>query len=129
MGLAGRFLSPRRPLLAWQVVSHKFIRPLVPFAMAGALAGNVLLVLLPFPAGSPRPLLTLPSPLGEALLLAQACFYAAAAAGNFLRIPGAAGRLLYLPTFLVNSNLAALLGLYGYLSGKSGVLWKRVERR
>ena len=41
---------------------------------------------------------------------------------------GILGKLLYLPTFLVNSNLAALSGLYLYLTGKQTHLWQRVRR-
>src|SRR5690606_39119811 len=40
MSLASR-LFPRRPLVLWMLASHKLSRPLVPFAMAAALVGNL----------------------------------------------------------------------------------------
>ncbi len=42
---------------------------------------------------------------------------------------GKLGKLLYLPTYLVNSNLAALLGLGRFLAGKQSTRWQRVPRR
>jgi hypothetical protein len=36
---------------------------------------------------------------------------------------------LYIPTFLVNSNLSSLRGFLSFLSGGQTVLWERVRRR
>jgi hypothetical protein len=36
---------------------------------------------------------------------------------------------LYVPTFLVNSNLSALRGLVSFLAGGQTALWQRVGRR
>ena len=39
------------------------------------------------------------------------------------------GKLLYIPTFLVNSNMAAIFGLYSFFTGRQTALWKRARRR
>lgn len=113
----GRELLPwKRPLLVWQIVSHKFLRPLVPLAMIAALAANLALVLQA-------------RPLARLLLLCQMGFYGTAVLGSYLHPGGKLGKLLYLPTYLVNSNLAALLGLGRFLAGKQSTRWQRVPRR
>jgi len=55
--------------------------------------------------------------------------YAAALFGSYRHPGGKLGKLLYLPTYLVNSNLAALLGLGRFLAGKQTTRWQRVPRR
>ncbi len=121
MGLARALLPWRQPLVVWQVVSHKFARPLIPLAMVGALLANGLAL---FRGGSRRRLAP------AALLLAgQFLFYGLAWLGNHTQIRGKPGKLLYIPAFLVNSNLAAGRGLLQALAGSEGVLWQRVERR
>lgn len=124
IGLSGRLLPWRRPLIVWQIISHKFLRPLVPFAMLGALLANIILVVAGWPAGSAewRNIYNL-------LLAGQVIFYLLAWLGGKFQRDTTLGRLLYLPAFLMNSNLAALLGLYRYLTHQQSALWKRVERR
>lgn len=113
----GRELLPwKRPLLVWQIVSHKFLRPLVPLAMMAALFANLVLV---FRA----------RPLARLLLVGQMGFYGTAVLGSYFHPGGKLGKLLYLPTYLVNSNLAALLGLGRFLAGKQTTRWQRVPRR
>ena len=114
--------------MSWQVLSHKFLRPLVPIAMLAALAANVALVALP-PGPGPAPLLRLAPPWGAVALALQGGFYAAAALGHLLRRHGPIGRALYLATFLVNSNWATLVGMYDYFFGRRSPLWTRVPRR
>jgi len=115
--LAHHLLPFRHPMLVWQIVSHKFLRPLVPFAMIGAAVSNVVLAW----DGAPR---------YRALLIGQAAFYAIASAGRRLGQGGRLGRLLYLPTFLVDSNMAALAGLSRFLVRRRTMhLWDRVARR
>ncbi len=117
----------RRPLVVWQILSHKFMRPLVPFGMLGALAGNVGAVVLPAKEMLPD-WLSLAPPYGWAFLGMQAGFYLLALLGRRLKISGLLGKLLYIPSFLVNSNYAALLGLFRYLSGRQTVLWEKATR-
>jgi hypothetical protein len=49
--------------------------------------------------------------------------------GSSLKDKGFLGKMLYLPTFLVNSNMAAILGLYSFFTGKQTSLWRRARRR
>jgi len=123
--LAHQLLPLHRPVIAWQVISHKFLRPLVPLAMIGALVTNVIAV------GDPVLLATaslphLTSPFSWLLLLAQIVFYSLAWIGAHTAQPG---KWFYLPTFLVNSNLAAVMGLVRYLTQQQTTLWQRVPRR
>jgi len=125
--LAPTLLPFRNPLVIWQLVSHKFVRPLVPLAMAGALISNIISVIWPA--------LNLPlnasgraSPLNVIFLTSQLIFYGMAWLGNTIKLKGKLGKLLYLPTFLVNSNLAAVTGLYRFLTKRQTTLWQRVRR-
>jgi hypothetical protein len=114
-------------MVVWQVVSHKFLRPLVPFAMAGAFFTNFLAATLP---ALKRDYWAryLPPVLSRLVLALQLTFYILASLNLGENKRGRIGKLLYLPSFLVNSNLAALAGLYGYLTGTQSAVWERVER-
>lgn len=125
---AHKFLSLRRPVLAWQVMSHKFLRPLLPFAMLGALAANLLAVLFPGRSGS-QGILVLDPPYNWALLSLQLFFYLLALVAPRMKNMRLVGKILYLPTFFINSNYAALMGLFRFLTGKQSVLWERVSRK
>ncbi|MGE5248944.1 MAG: glycosyltransferase family 2 protein [Bacteroidota bacterium] len=128
IAMAGEILPFNRPVLVWQILSHKFLRPLVPFFMISAMIFNVLAVLNP-PASHAFWLLGMP---WSAILLGfQVLFYGMAWLGT--RYAGAKrkGRfmkLLYLPSFLTNSNLAALQGLAKYLRGGQFHIWERIQR-
>ncbi len=126
-GMAGRLFPWRRPLLLWQLLSHKLARPLVPWAMLLALAANVLAWLSPPPSGSGW--LMLERPLAGWLLALQVLFYGLAAIGTRLPLRGPVAKLLFLPAFVVSGNVAAALGLIGYLTGRQTAVWKRVARR
>ncbi|RMF03429.1 MAG: glycosyltransferase family 2 protein [Chloroflexi bacterium] len=116
MRLAPQLLPWQQPLAVWQVVSHKFSRPLVPLAMIGALVSSLLAALRANRAAA-------------VLLTGQMAFYGLAGLGRTAEYGGKIGKLLYIPTFFVNSNLAALRGLRMHLTQRQGVLWQRVERR
>lgn len=128
MAMARQILPFNRPVLVWQILSHKFLRPLVPFAMIVLALSNVLALVLPT---STNGLLTLSAPYGSILLALQALFYLAAWLGG---IAGARGRqsgllrLFYIPTFLTNSNFAAMLGFFKFARGHQSHMWDRVER-
>jgi biofilm PGA synthesis N-glycosyltransferase PgaC len=126
-GMAGRLFPWGRPLLLWQLLSHKLARPLVPWAMLVALVANVVAWLWPPPAGSGW--LMLERPWAGWLLALQVAFYALAAIGGRLPLRGRLAKLLFLPAFVVSSNVAAALGLIGYLAGRQTAVWKRVARR
>jgi hypothetical protein len=63
------------------------------------------------------------------LLTAQLIFYFFAWVGNKAEGKSDRWKILYLPTFLVNSNIAALKGLYKYLYNLQTNKWDRVQRR
>ncbi|NOZ72338.1 MAG: glycosyltransferase family 2 protein [Chloroflexi bacterium] len=132
IALASQLLPFNRPLLVWQIVSHKFLRPLVPLGMIAVALSNVILVLAqPQSRGIAR-LFYLGTPYGEIMLGLQMLFYLLAWLGA--RFPNQnkrskLTRLLYLPTFLANSNLAAFKGLIQFLRGQQSHIWERIPRR
>lgn len=133
-GRYGMIANPRetlplnRPLVAWQVISHKYMRALVPLAMIGALLAN-LLALVFVPSSGRSGLLRLAPPFAWIVFTLQVLFYAAAWVGGRVGKRGVLGKILYIPAFLVNSNLAALAGLVRFLSGRQKAAWQRVARR
>jgi cellulose synthase/poly-beta-1,6-N-acetylglucosamine synthase-like glycosyltransferase len=129
IAMAKQILPFKQPLLVWQILSHKFLRPLVPFGMIGALLFNLLAVIFP-PAG--KGFFLLSKPYSLIFLGLQAMFYALAWLGRNSGERGSQNkfvRLLYLPTFLTNSNFAALMGFFRFLRGGQSHLWERIARR
>lgn len=125
MGLSLPLLPFRRPVVVWQIISHKYLRPLVPFLMIFSLVFNVAAL---FSKSTGSPWLSLQPPIGYYFLSLQLLFYLLAVVGGNQKTKGLFGRLLYLPTYLIASNYAALLGLFRYLAGKQTALWKKVAR-
>jgi cellulose synthase/poly-beta-1,6-N-acetylglucosamine synthase-like glycosyltransferase len=128
IALSGRVLPFGNPVLVWQVLSHKFLRPLIPFFMITAALFNLAAVLNPPDSGG---FWALARPWGAYLVALQVLFYGLALLGSRSSIGGRKGRLsrlLYLPTFLLNSNLAALRGLAMYLRGGQFHIWERIRR-
>jgi cellulose synthase/poly-beta-1,6-N-acetylglucosamine synthase-like glycosyltransferase len=120
MFLSYKLLPFNRPVVLWQIVSHKYCRALLPFGFIGAILTNILIVLLQADSRL--------SYLYWVLLLLQILFYAAAMLGNQSKTRGVLGKVLYLPTYLVNSNIAILRGFFGYLSKSQTNIWERVRR-
>lgn len=117
-----------RPVLVWQIVSHKFLRPLVPFFMISALVSNLLAVAFPIQEGG-LPLLAVP--YGAIFLSTQIVFYIMAWIGTRFTAQGKQSKimkLLYLPAFLTNSNFAALKGLVKFMRGGQFHIWERIQR-
>jgi len=121
-GRLHREIPWRRPLVAWMLLSHKIFRPLVPFAMIAALVAAVAAVATAAEGGA----FALGNPWGVTALGAQVAFYAAAAMPKMLR--RLVGRAGYLPRFLVDSNAAALRGLWRHVTGGQSAAWERVPR-
>ncbi len=117
-GQALRHLMPvlvrRDPRLAWQVVSHKGLRPVVPWALVCAAVSNALLL------RSRR--------WAWWLGTAQALFYGAAGVGMRQARRGGRSRLTYLPYYFCRMNAATLRGTRDYLRGRHDHVWQRVER-
>ncbi len=117
----------KKPLWIWQVVSHKYMRPLVPFFMILALFSSLASVVVP--TTDAPDWLRLAAPWNWITLTAQIIFYFAAWVGSYVGSKGSIGKILYLATFLVNSNFAALRGFWRYIRKSQTTQWKRVQRR
>jgi biofilm PGA synthesis N-glycosyltransferase PgaC len=115
-----RWLPWHRPVVLWQVVSHKVLRLVLPFAMAVTLVANLVAVRDPGVRSGERTAL-------RSLLGLQVAFYAAAAfAPTGPR--GRVARSLHVPRFVVTSNWAAVEGLWQVLHDPDPQLWPRVAR-
>lgn len=125
---ANRLLPWNRPFVVWQIISHKFMRPLVPLFMIGALLVNLLS--LAFPSqGNIFPLLYLIPPYNWVMFSLQGVFYLLAVGGRVLEKRNTGWlRIFYVPTFLFNSNWAALEGLYRFVSGRQTNRWVKTAR-
>ncbi len=128
IGMAARLLPWNNPLVVWQIFSHKFLRPFVPVMMILAFLSNLIAVIWP-PAATEARWFWLSQPFNLYLFLLQCLFYLMALAGNSTKKEDWLGKILYLPAFLVNSNFAALIGLFRYLARKQQVAWKKVGRQ
>lgn len=118
----------RNPVLVWQVISHKFMRPLVPLMMIVAFLASLAAVVWP-PQVDRAGWLYLAVPYNYIFFGLEVLVYILAFLGGIFKGRGLLGKLLYLPAFLVNSNLSAILGLYSFFTGKQTSLWRRVRRR
>jgi len=58
----------------------------------------------------------------------QLFFYALAWFGRGRKLKGWMGKIIYIPSFLFNSNTAALQGLLRYLTSRQTVVWKKAAR-
>jgi cellulose synthase/poly-beta-1,6-N-acetylglucosamine synthase-like glycosyltransferase len=107
-------LLRRHPRLAWQVISHKGLRPLVPWALLAAAASNVRLAPCRVWA--------------RALLGLQALFYFAATLGWHNERSGRRSRWTYLPFYFCRMNVATLAGLRDFAGGRHEAVWAKVRR-
>jgi cellulose synthase/poly-beta-1,6-N-acetylglucosamine synthase-like glycosyltransferase len=128
MLMSGSLLPWRSPLLVWQIVSHKFMRPLVPLMMIIAILATAAACIWQLPA-MPLAWLYLARPYNFVFLAAEFLIGILAIFGGSLKEKGLVGKVLYVPTFIVNSNLASILGLYSFFTGKQTSLWRRARRR
>ena len=117
-----RWLPWNNPVAVWQIFSHKYFRLLIPFAMILALLSNLALVLAArFGAIEVGAWV-------KWMLAAQGAFYVLAALGRWMEFSGPL-KVLYLPAFLVSSNLATLKGFFKHVRQNQNVSWERVNRR
>jgi cellulose synthase/poly-beta-1,6-N-acetylglucosamine synthase-like glycosyltransferase len=128
MLLANQLLPWRSPTLVWQIVSHKFMRPLVPLMMILAFLVTAAACIWPLPPVRSG-WLYLGPPFNVLFLVAELLMCILAYLGNSFNKNGMLGKVLYIPTFLVNSNLAAILGLCSFFTGKQTSVWRRARRR
>jgi len=96
----------------WVYVSHKLLRWLAPFFLAGAFAAAAVV--------------SFGGPLGQAALGAQAAFYALAFLG--WKLPQTDSRFVRIPYYFVMVNLAAGLGVVRGVRRKQPRVWVRTDR-
>ena len=108
--------------LTFRLFSHKLLRPLAPLFLISLFFGNLLVVLLAEPTGSP---LGLVQGIWKFLLAGQVAFYGVAALGLAAEKQGLHNRILTVPYFFVSSNFAALVGLWRWLRDKQRVTWQK----
>jgi len=117
----------RRPVVTWQLISHKLLRPLVPLWMGICLITGALALVFPGSGDGLAAVWTLAPPWNLVFFGAQVIFYLLAALGG--RISGPIGKAAYLPRFLWDANVAAVRGMARILTGRQTPLWDRVARR
>jgi len=106
-------LNPfRHPLVAWQLISHKLLRWLVP----------VLLVTTFLTAFAERQ-----HPVMAVALVLQGGFYSLAFCG-WISQGLRRWMAIYVPYYFCAVNVAAAIGLWRYLIGQQSVLWQKVSR-
>jgi cellulose synthase/poly-beta-1,6-N-acetylglucosamine synthase-like glycosyltransferase len=125
---SGSLLPWNQPILVWQIVSHKFMRPLVPLMMILAIVANTVALIWPAQSSS-NTWLSLGKPYNWIFFALQILFYLLAWFGGHVHAKGLIGKILYLPTFLLNSNISAVVGLYSFINGRQTSLWTRARRR
>jgi cellulose synthase/poly-beta-1,6-N-acetylglucosamine synthase-like glycosyltransferase len=117
-----RWMPWNNPVAVWQIVSHKYFRLFIPITMLLVFISNVFLAVNSLLDAGQSGLFYL------WLLVLQILFYLLAFLGQGIHYRGV-WRILYLPVFLVNSNIATLRGLIRHFGRKQGVSWDRVNRR
>jgi len=107
------YLNPLGGLLAFCFFSHRVIRWLVPILLLTAFACSCVMAVRPEFA---------------TLAVAQVAFYLAASVGYWLRKHGRPARIFSMPLHFCAMNLALLLGLFRYMSGRQDLTWKPTDR-
>lgn len=117
------FLPWNRPVVMWQVVSHKYLRLVLPLTMAGAVAGSLVETAARRARGRS-------GGAPAAALSGQAAFYALGAVAD--RVPRSLGPLrlvALLSRYLVRSNAASWSGLVQFATSREDLsLWRTVVR-
>jgi cellulose synthase/poly-beta-1,6-N-acetylglucosamine synthase-like glycosyltransferase len=104
----------RNGFYAVQLWSHKVMRYLVPVFLILALVAS--LILAPY------------TRFYTIVVMAQFCFYLAAAAGWMLELTGRHSRLLAFPQYFFLANLAALIAFYKFVSGERYARWEPMRQ-
>lgn len=112
-----RLMNPlRRPVVAFQFVSHRVMRwSIAPIALMALIPLNVMLVLMK--AGT----------IYIVVWIMQILFYAAALAGFVLDSKGHRNKLLYIPYYFLFMNINVFNGMKYLCNHKNGV-WEKARR-
>jgi glycosyltransferase involved in cell wall biosynthesis len=107
-------LSPAHGWIAFTFLSHKVLRWVCPFLLAGTLMLNLLLA---------------DHTIYRVMLSSQAFLYTVAALGAVAPGSGGACRLLRLATLFTSMQAALLVGFWRWAAGVRGGAWERTSRR
>lgn len=109
-----RLFNPlRHGFVSFQLISHKLLRWLVPLFMAVIFAANLALLGRPFYNGT---------------FVAQAVFYAMAAAGWIGERMNLKVKLFSIPLYFSTVNIASVISLVKTLRGYKAVTWETVRK-
>lgn len=113
-----KMMNPfRRPIVAFQFVSHRVLRwSITPFALMALIPLNVALVLMK--AGT----------VYTAIWLLQILFYLAALCGYVLEQKGHRSKLLYVPYYFLFMNMNVFAGIPYLYSHRGGGTWEKAKR-
>lgn len=106
-------LNPKNGLAAFCFFSHRVLRWLGPVFLLMALVSSLFLFEVPF---------------FQTLIALQCGFYLGAFIGYWRKKNGRKTGFLALPVNFCSMNLALLLGLFQYLSGRHSTVWKATPR-
>jgi biofilm PGA synthesis N-glycosyltransferase PgaC len=107
-------INPRLGWPFWQYISHRVLRWVVtPFLLPSLLIINLLLV---------------SRPLYRLILVAQLAFYGSGMLGYLLALNGRNGGFLRGIFYFCLANLAALAGIWRYVTGRQPVTWRKTRR-
>jgi cellulose synthase/poly-beta-1,6-N-acetylglucosamine synthase-like glycosyltransferase len=106
-----------QPLVLFQLISHKFLRLLLPQFMLGAWLGNLAVLAMPSPPGAM-----------VWLFIAQCLFYGCALLGWLGERKGRRWKIPAIVYYITSGALTSLDGLTRYLTGKQTVLWEKARR-
>jgi poly-beta-1,6-N-acetyl-D-glucosamine synthase len=106
-------LFPPRSWFTFAYFSHKVLRYLAPVLLMGVFLTSLLLSATPF---------------YFALCMAQVLFYGVAVYGYQRVSRGSLSPLVYVPFYFSAMNLAALFGLWRFVSRQQGTNWRKAER-
>ena len=107
------FLLPPRTWFAFTFLSHKLLRWLAPELMILAALSSLML---------------LDDPFFRAAAILQAIFYALALVGWLGAGRARRSSITYVPFYFCAMNLAALRGLWRFLTGTQSTQWRKAER-
>ena len=113
-----KMMNPfRRPVVAFQFVSHRVLRwSITPFALMALIPINVALVMMK--AGT----------IYTASWILQIVFYLATLSGYLLEQKGRRSKLLYVPYYFLFMNMNVFAGIPYLYSHRGGGTWEKAKR-
>jgi len=111
---ARKLMNPLRyPLPAFQLISHKVIRWLIPFFLLVLFGLNLVL---------------LDQPFYRFTMIVQLIFYLAAAAGIYLEAMNRKNKFFLIPSYFCLMNAASIAGIWMWLRGSDRAYWDKPKK-